>query len=72
MISFQRFYTAPSGPEDRAASCAQTSGGLQYRFRITLIDADKDQGVFVSENIDGSSFPVSSDIWSAHVCGVRS
>lgn len=24
VISFPRFYTAPSGPEDRAASCAQT------------------------------------------------
>ena len=53
VISLQRFYAAPSGPEDRAASCAQASGGLQYRFRITLIDADKDQGVFVFSDPQG-------------------
>ena len=47
MIGFQCFHTAPSGPEDCAASRAQISGSIQYVFGVTLIDADKDQGVAV-------------------------
>ena len=47
MIFLKCLFTAPSGSSDGATAGAKTSGSIKYRFCIALVDADKNQAVFI-------------------------